>query len=184
MGDEMIHAVQAGIQSAKQHSPDDFEQLFRTEWPRMVGMLSRMTGNRHRAEDLAQEAFLRLHVQRQVLQNPTAWLYRVTVRLGLDAIRSDRRRGRWEQGAAALNSLPSTPDTQFQLAERQKLVGRVLERMTKRSAQLLILRYSGLSFAEVAEIIGRRVSSVGTLLDRAERDFKKRYLRMSKGARP
>jgi RNA polymerase sigma factor (sigma-70 family) len=183
MNSGLISSAEAGVEIARQESAD-FEQLFATQWPRLVRILHRMTGNRSQAEDIVQETFLRFHKRRHALQSPAAWLYRVALRLGLDALRGDRRRGRWEQTAFASAHASSTPDTQVQVAEQQELVSRVLGRMSKRSAQLLLLRYSGLSFAEIAEITGLKVSSVGTLLNRAELDFKKRYLKLSRGARP
>jgi RNA polymerase sigma factor (sigma-70 family) len=183
MNNGLISSAEAGVEIAKQESAD-FEHLFTAQWHRLVRILYRMTGNWSQAEDIVQETFLRFHKRQHTLRNPAAWLYRVSLRLGLDALRGDRRRGRWEQTAFASAHAPSTPDTHVQLAEQQELVSRVLGRMSKRSAQLLVLRYSGLPFAEIAEIIGLKVSSVGTLLNRAELDFKKRYLKLSKGARP
>ena len=52
---------------------------------------------------------------------------------------------------------------------------RVLAQMKPRSAQILILRYSGLSYAEIAEAVGVAAGSVGTLLARAEEEFEERY---------
>jgi RNA polymerase sigma-70 factor (ECF subfamily) len=47
--------------------------------------------------------------------------------------------------------------------------------MKPRSAQLLILRHSGLSYAEIASAIEVSPNSVGTLLARAEREFEEQY---------
>jgi RNA polymerase sigma-70 factor (ECF subfamily) len=47
--------------------------------------------------------------------------------------------------------------------------------MKKRSAQILILRYSGLGYAQVAAALGLNPNSVGTLLARAEREFERHY---------
>jgi RNA polymerase sigma-70 factor (ECF subfamily) len=53
----------------------------------------------------------------------------------------------------------------------------VLGHMRPRSAQALILRHSGLSYAEVADAIGIPPGSVGTLLARAEKEFERLYRR-------
>ena len=47
--------------------------------------------------------------------------------------------------------------------------------MNERARNLLILRNSGLAYAEIAEALGMAPGSVGTLLARAEREFKRRY---------
>jgi RNA polymerase sigma-70 factor (ECF subfamily) len=47
--------------------------------------------------------------------------------------------------------------------------------MKPRAAQLLILRHSGLSYADIAAALGVAPGSVGTLLARAEKEFERRY---------
>jgi DNA-directed RNA polymerase specialized sigma24 family protein len=54
-------------------------------------------------------------------------------------------------------------------------VRKVLSQMKARSAKILVLRYSGLSYAEIAAAVKVSPKSVGTLLNRAERDFEKRF---------
>jgi RNA polymerase sigma-70 factor (ECF subfamily) len=61
-----------------------------------------------------------------------------------------------------------------QALERQQ-VQAALSAMKPRSAQILILRHSGLSYAEIAAALNVGVNSVGTLLVRAEKEFKKQY---------
>jgi RNA polymerase sigma-70 factor (ECF subfamily) len=51
----------------------------------------------------------------------------------------------------------------------------VLEAMKPAQAQLLLLRQSGLSYQELAEVFGVKATSIGTLLARAETDFEKRF---------
>jgi DNA-directed RNA polymerase specialized sigma24 family protein len=47
--------------------------------------------------------------------------------------------------------------------------------MPQRKAQILILRHTDHTYAEIAEVLGVAYSSVGTMLARAERDFERRY---------
>jgi RNA polymerase sigma-70 factor (ECF subfamily) len=58
-------------------------------------------------------------------------------------------------------------------AERRREVRAALARLNPKQASVLVLRYSGLSYAEVAEALGVRVGQVGTLLRRAEAALKK-----------
>jgi RNA polymerase sigma-70 factor (ECF subfamily) len=159
----------------------DFEEIFQQHWPRLVTLLFRLTGDRDEAEDLALEAFWRLHRNPSVRQSradPGGWLYRVATRLGYNALRSRKRRGRYEQAAgtqAAEPSVQSAPEAQVEQRQERERVRRVLARMRPRSAQLLILRHSGLSYAEVAAATGTAPGSVGTLLARAEKEFERLY---------
>jgi RNA polymerase sigma-70 factor (ECF subfamily) len=159
----------------------DFEDVFQQYWPRLVRVLFNLTGDRDEAEDLALEVFWRLHKyppKEDSSANPGGWLYRVAVRLGYNALRSRKRRGRYEQAANAqavdASELP-TPEVQVEQRLERERVRQVLARMRPRSAQILVLRHSGLSYAEVAEAIGAAPGSVGTLLARAEKEFERLY---------
>jgi RNA polymerase sigma-70 factor (ECF subfamily) len=159
----------------------DFDAVFQQYWPRLVGVLFRLTGDRDEAEDLALEVFWRMLKTPPVvddLSDPGGWLYRVAVHLGYNALRSRKRRGRYEHAAgaqAAEASELSTPEVQVEQRLERERVRRILARMRPRSAQLLVLRHSGLSYAEVAEALGTKPSSVGTLLARAEKEFERLY---------
>jgi RNA polymerase sigma-70 factor (ECF subfamily) len=161
----------------------DFEAIFQQHWPRLVAVLFRLTGDRHEAEDLALEVFWRLHHNPSIMESnpdPGGWLYRVATRLGYNALRSRQRRGRYEQQAgrqALETSAPPVPETQVEQRQERERVRSVLGHMRPRSAQALILRHSGLSYAEVADAIGIPPGSVGTLLARAEKEFERLYRR-------
>jgi len=160
---------------------DEFERFFKLHWSRIVAVVIRVTHDRSRAEELVQESMLRLYRRWPIVRNPEAWIYRVALRMALNSVRSELRRNTTERRAET-NRIPPGPDQEsvVQSSEETVLVRRVLAGMRDRRAQLLILRYSGLSFAEVARLLGLSPSSIGTLLDRAEKDFQKRYIALSK----
>lgn len=159
----------------------EFEAVFQQHWPRLVAVLFRLTGDRAEAEDLALEVFWRLHRKPALQaegQDPGGWLYRVATRLGYNALRSRTRRSRYEQRAAAqaADTAPQlTPEGQVEQRQERQRVRQVLARMRPRAAQLLILRHSGLSYAELAAATGAAPGSVGTLLARAEKEFERLY---------
>lgn len=159
----------------------EFDALFQQYWSRLVDMLFRLTGDRDEAEDLALETFWRLHKHPPRFSrtdNPGGWLFRVAVRLGYNSLRSRKRRGRYEQEAGVQSieaGEQSNPETQVEQRLEREHVRRILARMRPRSAQVLVLRHSGLSYAEVAEAIGIAPNSVGKLLARAEEEFERRY---------
>lgn len=151
----------------------------------VYGLLYRMTGEPSEAEDLALEAFLRLYQRLPVLapgSNLGGWLYRVATNLGLHSIRSFKRRQNYEQAANGQVD-PATPDNPAELAasrEEQALARRALARMSERQAELLILRYSGKSYKEIADALGLAPTSIGPLLLRAEREFEKIYTQLER----
>jgi len=159
----------------------DFEAVFQQHWPRLVALLFRLTGDRDEAEDLALEVFWRLHRKpsvREASEDPGGWLYRVATRLGYNALRNRKRRDRYEQEAAvqiANTSAQPAPETQVEQRQERERVRKILARMRPRSAQLLILRHSGLSYAEMAAALSIAPVSVGTLLARAEKEFERLY---------
>lgn len=160
----------------------EFEQLFLTHYGRIVAVLFRLTGNRAQAEELAGDVFWKIY--RQPLppdrdHNVGGWLYRIATRLGIDALRAATRRRRYEQaaGEAAYKSGEASDDPLADVLrdEKRRRVQAVLAAMKPAQAQLLMLRQSGLSYQELAEIFGVKANSIGTLLARAEADFEKRF---------
>lgn len=156
---------------------DSFEALFQRHYDMVYGVLFRLTGTRDEAEDLLQEVFLRLY-QRPLRHsdNVTGWLYRVAVNAGYNALRADHRRTRREQRAAAGESTTvSGPEDEVSRQEARQRVQRALARISPRGAKLLVLRETGFSYREMAQIVGVAPGSVGTLLARAQESFAKAF---------
>jgi len=155
------------------------EAAFEEYWSSVVTTLHRLLGDWDEAQDLALEAFWRLYTRPpRDLTHVGGWLHRVATNLGLNAIRARRRRQRYEEEAGALQLQRVGSLSPAEAAERreaQERVRQVLARMKPRKAELLILRHTGHSYAEIAEILGVAPGSVGTLLARAEKDFERRY---------
>jgi RNA polymerase sigma-70 factor (ECF subfamily) len=155
------------------------EAAFEEHWSSVCRMLYTLVGEWDEAQDLALEAFWRLYTRRpQDLANVGGWLCRVATNLGLNAIRARRRRRRYEEEGSTLRlqrTAPIDPADEVERRETQERVREVLSRMKPRKAQLLILRYTGHSYSEMADILGVASSSVGTMLARAEEDFERRY---------
>lgn len=159
----------------------EFESLFAEHWPRVYGLLRRLVGDPAEAEDLALEAFLRLY-KNQPSQwdgfNPGGWLYRVATNLGLHSIRGWKRREHYEMTAgrfALEDADEGSPAEILTRKEERRMVRQALSQMNERQSQLLILRYSGLSYKEIAEVLDLAPASIGPLLVRAEREFEKQY---------
>ncbi len=154
-----------------------FETLFQRHYDRVYGILFRLVGERGEAEDLAQEAFLKLHAHarrfRAADENVGAWLYRVATNLGYNALRERRRR--WQRDIALVPSDVADAADVVARREERRAVRAALATLGQREAQLLVLRQMEFSYAECAAIVGVAPASVGTLLARAARAFRVAY---------
>ncbi len=176
-----MHAEAIPLDQVRSGGEAAFEALFHQYYPRIYGLLYRLVGDE--ADDLAQEVFLRLYYRppHRAGSQLAAWLYRVAINLGYNALRAHKR---WEsrrdalgaeaQGADWQAEAPS-PEACTERREEQRLVQSALARLKKREALLLVLRYSDLSYRQIADVLGVAPSSVGTLLARAERAFERAY---------
>jgi len=157
----------------------EFEELFQSHWNRVCSVTYHLVGDWAEAEDLALEAFLQLYRRPpRRSDNLGGWLYRVATNLGLNALRAGKRRQGYEAQAGVVmleNDAPGDPAQEAERIQEQEQVRLALARMQPRSAQLLVLRHSGLSYAELAEALDLNPASIGTLLVRAERAFEKVY---------
>jgi RNA polymerase sigma-70 factor, ECF subfamily len=153
----------------------DIEALFRAHYGRVCRVIYRVVGDGDRAEDLAAEAFWKLHQRRPAhLTNAEAWLCRTGLRLALDFLRKDKRRLHYES-AAATPQAASDPEQDFVRAQEASRVRSVLAAMKPTQASLLLLRAEGLPYAQLAAALRLNPASVGTMLARAEARFKQEY---------
>jgi RNA polymerase sigma-70 factor (ECF subfamily) len=161
----------------------EFEALFLEHYGRVLRLLIRLTGNRAQAEELANDVFLRLSHRplAWLLSNHVCpWLYRTATNAGIDALRSAHRRKRHEQASAnesrSGNTLEPGPLADVLRQEERLRVQRVLSAIKPAWAQLLLMRSGGSSYSELADALHVQAGSIGTLLNRAEAEFRKKYL--------
>lgn len=155
-----------------------FANIFLQHYAPLVRLLSKLLGSAAEAEDIAQETFWRLY--RHPLptareHNLPGWLIRVGTRLGYNALRERARREKRQEVWHAHAPAAQDPEAEALARETQREVQQALARMPFRQALILFLRHQGYTYAELADIVGVKESSVGTLLARAERAFVKHY---------
>jgi RNA polymerase sigma factor (sigma-70 family) len=171
----------AGEIALTETGSDSFEAVFQEHYPRIVGMLARLTNDRGQAEEIAADVFCKLSRRGTLFDRGKSlapWIYRVATNAGLDAWRSNIRRRRREESAHAESlRLESAggPLEDILREERCERVRTVLALLKPRDAQLLLLRSSGLAYRELAEATGIQANSVGTLLARAEAEFERKF---------
>lgn len=157
-----------------------FEALFLAHYDAVYRLLVHIVSSPQEAEDLAQEAFLRLYHQSFPVgreHHVRGWLLRVATNLAYNALRGDRRRTRRQDAVAYQAASPDAADPAEAVAQReeQARVRQVLASLPSRQAELLLLRHAGLSYAELATTLQVASGSVGTLLARAEAAFAAAY---------
>lgn len=133
-------------------------------------------GDRHRAEELAQEVFVAIFRQRARYRPRakfTTWLFRIVRNRCLNELR-DRKRA-YEHLAPspdAFDDLPerrsTSPDLQAQDAETQQALRNALEALPENQRSAFVLsKIEGLSYQETAETLGITVSACESLIHRA-----------------
>jgi RNA polymerase sigma-70 factor, ECF subfamily len=158
----------------------DVERLFGTHYARIARMIGRVVRDRGRSEEVAVEVFLKLWRKgTKGINCPEAWIYRVAARAGLDELRRQTRRARYEDmfGWMSVVQASATPEDLHRSNEQQERVRAVLGALPVKQAQMLLLRSDGFRYAELAAAMGVNPASVGTKLMRAQEAFRKEYIR-------
>jgi RNA polymerase sigma-70 factor (ECF subfamily) len=142
-----------------------------------VRIIIRIINDPGRAEDAAMEVFWKLwRTPPRKTADPGGWLYRAAVRVALDDLRRQARRRKYESVFHPAEQ-KETPEDLHSEHQRRQRVRSVLAVMNRRQAELLILRSDGISYEEVAHLLGLKPASIGTLLRRAQRAFRKEYVK-------
>ena len=152
-----------------------YRHLSRRHVPAMLGLARRILGNAADAEDVAQEAMLRVwtHAPRwQPLAQFRTWLTRVVVNLCLDR----KRRAVWVELETAGELVdPALGAGEIsERNERDRQVAQAIAGLPARQRSAIVLTYGdGMSNAQVAEVLDTTVSAVETLLVRAKQNLRR-----------
>lgn len=158
-----------------------FERLFVQEYPRTVAIAMRVTGDSAEAEDVAQEVFVKWVRARHVdPRRASAWLHAAAAHGALNAVRGRRRRierelrsYRLQQRLQAGSQDDRNPQNAVEAEYDRTVVRAALLRIAPLEAELLALRYAGLSYRECADALAIDAAQIGTRLARAERAFRR-----------
>lgn len=164
--------------SGPDREPSGFGELYERLQPSLLRYLERLTADRDVAQDVAQEAFLRL-LRRSDLTGDDArlWIFTVATNLVRDHGRTVVRRQRLLSGRPMTPNAVPTPDALTERAEQVERVRAALRQLPERDRQLLLMREEGFRYQEMAEAVGVAPGSVGTLIARALKKFEAVYRR-------
>ena len=152
----------------------DLEEVFRRDYQCVVGVAARVLGSRDHAEDVAQDVFLSFGRSSVPADEARGWLSVAAAHTALNLLRSRRRRASREENAAHDYDtvVSDVAEAVVTLQERDR-VRAALARLPRKQAVALVLRHSGLSYAEVAAALDLSPGSVGTTVRRAESALRK-----------
>lgn len=143
--------------------------------PRLLALATRMLGDRMEAEDVAQEAFVRIWKQAPSWREGEArfdtWLHRVALNLCYDRLRGQREEPVAEMPDQA--DPAASPEVQFENRARDEQIRVALAALPARQREALVLNYyQELSNIEAAALMGITVDALESLLARARRNLR------------
>ena len=144
----------------------EFDQFYRSVFANLVGQLVLVTGDRHEAEDIAQEALCRAAAHWSRVRDydiPEAWVRRVAMNLAATRLRQARSRLRALAGLRREASVPAVSEDAVALTE-------AMRGLPVRHRQALVLRYLlGMSTEEAAGTLGVPAGTVKSWLARGRK---------------
>ena len=185
---ELMLGVKAGDDTC-------FEQLLGKYRAPLVSFLYRMVRDRSTAEDLAQEAFLRVFRARSSYAPDakfTTWLFRIATNLALNSLRDGKRRHREfsiDGPGDSERPLPEIADPRAAIEERladRDRAGVIWQAVAalpeKQRAAVLLHKYHDLGYDEIARILGCSQSALKSLLFRAYETLRVRLASLAQNA--
>jgi RNA polymerase sigma-70 factor (ECF subfamily) len=157
----------------------DLTELFEQYYGSLVRMLYRRTGDRDRAEDLAQETFARAVAAPP--NNPRPWLFAVALNLVREDGRRALRQGRRLELIRTDEPPEQGPENDYERNERTTAVRAALAVLNERDREALLLKAEGFNYEEIAATLGLSKGAVGTTLARARRRLVEAYQAQGRG---
>ena len=173
---ELLEGLKAG-------RPDAFRFLVEQYQAAVLNTCYRFLNNEEDAEDVAQEVFVEVYRSISRFRGGaklSTWIYRIAVTKSLDAVRKKRRKKRFARVQSLFREkdgeeqeilIPhyDTPEKRLEDKERAEILRKTLESLAENQRIAITLnKYEGLSYGEVAEVMGTTVPAVESLIHRAK----------------
>jgi RNA polymerase sigma-70 factor (ECF subfamily) len=165
-----------------------FETLVERYQNRLVGILFHLVGSAEEAEDLCQEVFLRVYKARKgyrARSKFSTWLFTIANNLALNYLRNKGRKPSILMGGEASSSQAvaaiaeqlvgkeGTPSAQMRKTELADLVHEALAVLSEdQKLAVLLNKFEGMSYADIADVMGRSPAAIKSLLARARNQLR------------
>jgi RNA polymerase sigma factor (sigma-70 family) len=161
------------IHEARGGAEEFVGRLSRAHGAQLLRFLERMLGRRDAAEDVAQEAYLRLHRMSRPgdIICPRALLFDVATKIAIDRLRQRRNEGRASGDESEMHSVPDEsprPDRRALLDEAMQRLTHIIEELKPSLRQVFVMRYvTQMPRQEIADKLQISVGAVEQRLTRA-----------------
>jgi RNA polymerase sigma-70 factor (ECF subfamily) len=165
VGEFLAHALADDVDLA-------FEQVVRTYQDRIVSVAARSLGDQQRAEEVAQDVFVRAYRALSSYDRPRirklrlrSWLYAITLNLIRNAVRGKRLRlvglERDDGSPRPIADTKPTPESHAEIREEWQYVGDAIAQLSPKLRDAFVLRYvEELSYDEIADALSQPVGTV------------------------
>jgi len=163
-----------------------FGEILQRYRPRLLAFIYRMIGDRERAEDLVQEAFIRIHRHMHRFDSTrkfSTWVYTIASNLAKNELRnrsrnplvyyqSSRVRGDEDQRPLQFEDASTRPDQMYASRHLKELVDATVDRLSPHHREVFVLReLQGRSYEEIAAVTRCNLGTVKSRLNRARAGF-------------
>jgi RNA polymerase sigma-70 factor (sigma-E family) len=165
-GEPVAAAPDATLRATTAISPS-FDELFAEQFPRLVRVAALIVGSTATAEEIVQDAFIKVYRRWDGLDSPAAFARVCVVNGCRDRL---RRRARWRVRVPLLVDDPTVTEP---VDEGEIEILELVRALPERQRTAIVLRYyEGLTPTEIAEVLGVTPASVKSLLHRAIETFR------------
>jgi RNA polymerase sigma-70 factor (ECF subfamily) len=170
-----------------------FKALVESYQSLVLNTCYRILGNRQDAEDVAQDVFVKVFEKAASFRgeaSPSTWMYRIAVNLSLN-FRRKQKLNRYldiltlsdstrRNPAAALETPDrDRPDRRLEQQEQSRILKEALDALPEKQRVAMVLhKFEGLSYREIADVLETSLSSVESLIHRAKRNLQKKLLKL------
>lgn len=161
-----------------------FKELVELYQRPIINFVVRFIGDKNKAEDIAQEVFLRVFKAAKDYRPKSkfkTWLFKIATNLCLNEIRDNKNSPQFidllelnEAGFLAVAPDSYSPEKTFENKQLIDIIRKAITNLPeKQRIALLLQKYNGFSYEEMSQIMGCSVSSVESLIQRARQNMKR-----------
>lgn len=162
-----------------------FEASYQAYYKPIVQKLISITGDVHVAEELAQEAFIKLYQNPPAHDQIEAWLKVVAGRSAYNYLRDQKRHdARLEAYETEVEQVAESAEGIYLRENQIRITRQALKTLSIKDRTCLLLKHSGYKYSEIADCLEMDVQAVGVLISRAQKKFKLAYEKLEGGQQP